>query len=429
MLINRLFSLIGRQAHPLRNLVMKTILFVSMLALALSACAQGATPVPATKQPPTTQALTSAPTASSGPLADANLTKPNDATQARLRVNQCVPDEPDMDVYMNGKAPVTADVPLSVAAGDVSRYEYLPPGTVSVAVALSGKGIDQAFLAPLDVTLEAGHRYTLVVLGQPDEPTHKSLLIDETDAYQKAGSNSNTSSHISVNNVKGAATLSFLQDGMGEKDVPYGGFAASVLPEKFKTFYLEFNGKAVEDNGSGTNWDGTDTFDCQFGTVSSWTSHTSSVMSGLNAIDFLQGLSAESARIGGVPSLKTFLGAIKTVGLTDLLTTGGPYMLFAPTDEAFAALPKDQLNSLLADPKALGDFLSAYIVEGYYPYGALGHGRIDRTVTNLLGKQLVLSGGDGLTINGVKMGVGDSIHSANGNRVFIIMKLIDPAAK
>ena len=143
----------------------------------------------ATAAPTATAMPTTAPTAvpvSNTPTVDVNSLATNDATQARLRVSQCVPNEPDMDVYINGKVPVTADVPMSVGAGDASRYEYLPPGTVSVAVVPSGLGINQALLAPQDLSLEAGHRYTLVVLGQPEEPTHKSLLIDETDGVRES---------------------------------------------------------------------------------------------------------------------------------------------------------------------------------------------------------------------------------------------------
>jgi Tol biopolymer transport system component len=416
-------------------------------ALGLAACAQATPTLPANKvlEPTQTPASTKAPvpTATAAPTAttmpttaatavptstiptiEPNSLTTNDATQARLRVNQCVPNEPDMDVYMNGKVPVTAGVPLSLPAGDVSRYEYLPPGTVRVAVVPSGMGINQALLAPQDLSLEAGHRYTLVVLGQPEEPTHKSLLIDETKAYQQAGSNSNTSSHISVNNVKGAVTLSFLQDGMGEKDVPYGGFAASVLPERFKEFTLEINGKTVENNGSGTSWVAADTFDCFFGSVSSETSHTGAFTSGLNAIDYLQEIGAENARVGGVPSFATFLAAVKNAGLTELLSTGGPYLVFAPTDAAFAALPKDQLDALMSDPNVL----RAYIVEGYYPTGTLGHGTFDRTVTNLLGEPLVLLDiDDDFGINGVKLGLIDFAMTANGTRVLMIKRLMTPA--
>ena len=218
-------------------------------ALVLAACAQASPTLPATNVPDPTQApvtlkvpvptATAAPTAITAPTAaptsnlptvEDNSLKPNDATLARLRVSQCVPNEPDMDVYMNGKVPVTASIPISLKAGDVSRYEYLTPGTVRVAVVPGGMGIDKAFLAPLDVKLAAGHRYTLVVMGQPDEKDHPGLLIDETEAYQKAGAVPSSSRHLSVNNIKGVSAFSFLFDGEGEKDVPYGGYAASVRP-------------------------------------------------------------------------------------------------------------------------------------------------------------------------------------------------------
>jgi len=453
---------------------MKTTIFVLLLAMALSACAPATTPAsPATAIPAATQALsatkvpdptqapvntkapvptatiaptattapTIAPTAvppSNTPTVEANSLTPNDATLARLRVTQCVPSEPDMDVLMNGKVPVTAGVPISLAAGDVSRYEYLTPGTVRVAVVPSGMGMDKAFLAPLDVKLEAGHRYTLVVLGQPDEPTHKSLLIDETKAYQKAGGTPSSTGHITVNNIKGASTLSFLQDGVGEKDVPYGGFAASAHPAgNFKSFVVSVGDKVVEDNGGGSTWPGSDNIDCFYGSYSSTSdthdTHSGASTSGLIMIDYLQGLTAEHAKNGGAPSFANFLAAVKTAGLTDQLTTGGPYLVFVPTDAAFAALPKEQLDALLADPKALGDLARAHIGMGYYPTGTLGQGTFDRTITNLLGKQLVLSGQtccwESFAINGVTMGLFEYAMVANGTRLVFITKLIDPAAK
>ena len=67
-----------------------------------------------------------------------------------------------------------------------------------MAVVPTGMGIDTPFLAPLDVTLEAGHRYTVVYLGDMDDPSHKTLVIDETEAYEKAGASPNSNGHITV---------------------------------------------------------------------------------------------------------------------------------------------------------------------------------------------------------------------------------------
>ena len=44
---------------------------------------------------------------------------------------------------------------------------------------------------------------------------------------------------------------------------------------------------------------------------------------------------------------KTLVAAVKAAGLVDVLKGDGPFTVFAPTDEAFAALPKGTLDSLL----------------------------------------------------------------------------------
>ena len=48
-----------------------------------------------------------------------------------------------------------------------------------------------------------------------------------------------------------------------------------------------------------------------------------------------------------------------------------PYLVMAPTDEAFAELPKDRLEELMADPEALRNVLRNHIIEGYVPRGSL----------------------------------------------------------
>ena len=124
---------------------------------------------------------------------------------------------------------------------------------------------------------------------------------------------------------------------------------------------------------------------------------------------------------------------MRQTGLDKQLTTDGPYLLFAPTDAAFAALSQARREALLADPKALADFLHAYIVEGYYPPGSLARkpgGDIDRTVTNMLGAPLVLRGhNDQLFVNGNSKGRASITMVANGTRVMGLSNLILPALK
>jgi len=63
-------------------------------------------------------------------------------------------------------------------------------------------------------------------------------------------------------------------------------------------------------------------------------------------------------------SFETLLAAAAAAGLVETLDTGGPFTVFAPTDEAFAALPAGTLESLLADPDALRDILLYHVVSG-----------------------------------------------------------------
>jgi uncharacterized surface protein with fasciclin (FAS1) repeats len=63
-------------------------------------------------------------------------------------------------------------------------------------------------------------------------------------------------------------------------------------------------------------------------------------------------------------SFKTLVTALKEAGLVETLKGKGPFTVFAPTDEAFAKIPKDQLNALLADQKKLTAVLTYHVVPG-----------------------------------------------------------------
>ena len=61
-------------------------------------------------------------------------------------------------------------------------------------------------------------------------------------------------------------------------------------------------------------------------------------------------------------SFTTLLSALDTAGLTEALATGGPYTLFAPTDDAFAALPAGTLDDLSAEE--LSAILQVHVLNG-----------------------------------------------------------------
>ncbi len=66
----------------------------------------------------------------------------------------------------------------------------------------------------------------------------------------------------------------------------------------------------------------------------------------------------------GAGSFKTLATALQAAGLVDTLKGKGPFTVFAPTDEAFAKVPKDQLDALLKDKAKLTAVLTYHVVPG-----------------------------------------------------------------
>lgn len=60
----------------------------------------------------------------------------------------------------------------------------------------------------------------------------------------------------------------------------------------------------------------------------------------------------------------TLAKALEEAGLVETLKGAGPFTVFAPTDEAFAALPAGTLDSLLADRDELTKVLTYHVVSG-----------------------------------------------------------------
>jgi uncharacterized surface protein with fasciclin (FAS1) repeats len=63
-------------------------------------------------------------------------------------------------------------------------------------------------------------------------------------------------------------------------------------------------------------------------------------------------------------SFNTLVTAVKAAGLVETLKSAGPFTVFAPTDEAFAKVPKAKLDALLNDKEALKKVLLYHVVAG-----------------------------------------------------------------
>merc|ERR1712141_802799 len=66
----------------------------------------------------------------------------------------------------------------------------------------------------------------------------------------------------------------------------------------------------------------------------------------------------------GTPRFSTLLAALKAADLVGALSGDGPFTVFAPNNDAFAKIPADTLNGLLADKDALTAVLTQHVVSG-----------------------------------------------------------------
>jgi transforming growth factor-beta-induced protein len=122
------------------------------------------------------------------------------------------------------------------------------------------------------------------------------------------------------------------------------------------------------------------------------------------------------------PELSTFVTALETAHLIDTLSDGGSFMVFAPTNDAFEALPADTLDALMANPQDLGQLLLYHIVGGAMPVAQA----VAQPITPLFGPDLTLDlTADGLVVNDANAGV-QAIEASNGV-IYMIDEVLLPS--
>ncbi len=70
-------------------------------------------------------------------------------------------------------------------------------------------------------------------------------------------------------------------------------------------------------------------------------------------------------------SFKTLVAAVQVAGLVDVLKRPGPLTVLAPTDEAFAKIPKADLDALMKDKAKLAAVLQYHVLTGSVTAGDL----------------------------------------------------------
>jgi len=108
-------------------------------------------------------------------------------------------------------------------------------------------------------------------------------------------------------------------------------------------------------------------------------------------------------------NFKTLVAAVQAAGLVDTLKGPGPFTVFAPTDAAFAKIPKADLDALLKDKAALTKVLTYHVVPGKVMAKDVKAGNV-KTVQ---GGNLTLATMGGVTVNGAKVVAAD-VAADNG---------------
>ena len=121
---------------------------------------------------------------------------------------------------------------------------------------------------------------------------------------------------------------------------------------------------------------------------------------------------------------KTLVKAVQAAGMVDALKQPGPLTVFAPSDKAFAKLPKGTLEGLLKDKAKLRAVLSYHVVAGKVDAKAAARAGSAKT---LLGKTVTFSKSkSGLKVENANI-VGADVGAKNGVIHVIDTVLIPPA--
>ncbi|MET8576030.1 fasciclin domain-containing protein [Streptomyces sp. NPDC005012] len=122
------------------------------------------------------------------------------------------------------------------------------------------------------------------------------------------------------------------------------------------------------------------------------------------------------------PALSTLVSAVKKAGLVDTLNNAEGITVFAPTDDAFAKIPKDTLDAVLADKEKLTQILTYHVVGQKLTPEALRNGSFD----TLESSKVTTSGsGESYTVDGSAKVVCGNVRTANAN-VYIIDTVLMP---
>ncbi|MBG6162277.1 putative surface protein with fasciclin (FAS1) repeats [Labrenzia sp. EL_195] len=115
----------------------------------------------------------------------------------------------------------------------------------------------------------------------------------------------------------------------------------------------------------------------------------------------------------GAGSFNTLVAAVQAAGLVDTLKGEGPFTVFAPTDEAFAALPEGTVENLLKpeNKDQLVAILTYHVVPGKVMSSDIAGKKAE--VASVQGNKISVDATDGVKVDGAKVVTAD-IETSNG---------------
>lgn len=119
-------------------------------------------------------------------------------------------------------------------------------------------------------------------------------------------------------------------------------------------------------------------------------------------------------------SFKTLATALTAAGLIDTLKGPGPFTVFAPTDAAFAKIPKADLDALLKDKAKLTAVLTYHVVPGKVMAANVKAGKV-KTVQ---GSEITVTTANGVMVDGAKVTAVDI--AADNGVIHVIDSVIMP---
>jgi uncharacterized surface protein with fasciclin (FAS1) repeats len=122
-------------------------------------------------------------------------------------------------------------------------------------------------------------------------------------------------------------------------------------------------------------------------------------------------------------AFRTLLSAIDAAGLGETLAGEGPFTVFAPTDDAFAALPQETMQGLLEDPPALARVLTYHVLAGRITSAQITQDSEQKTVG---GGVLKLAVNGAVTVNDATV-IHADLEAGNGV-IHVIDRVLIPAA-